>query len=193
MCVVHPMDRGLLPGKKKTRTRQRTQLTTLYKVIIETVQQRGSRTAVTTLLDQAMLVLKASNDLNEELTRNPANANEEYQKQSQKQLNYVKGLAETKEMVDEYLRERRGEAPSVSGSQIHPPANQRIFTSSRAPSSHVSTHHSSTESFIPNYQLSVLEEDVESHYSEARVREPASDDWVNDYKAVRNAGDPITR
>ena len=61
-----------LEEKQKTRTGQRTQLTTLYKVIEKTVQERGSRTAVTTLLDQATLVLKASNDLNDELVLNPA-------------------------------------------------------------------------------------------------------------------------
>ncbi|XP_046452741.1 uncharacterized protein LOC124200515 [Daphnia pulex] len=73
----------------------RTQLNTFFKVINETVQQRGSRTDVTTLLDQASSVMKASNALNDD-----------YEKQFQRQLNYVKSLADTKEIVDEYLRER---------------------------------------------------------------------------------------
>lgn len=148
----------------------RTQLTTFFKVINETVQQRDSRIAVTTLLDQASSVMKASNALNDELELNLAN-NEDYQKQFQKQLNYERSLAETKEIEDEYLRERMGEATSVISNQIH----QQVVTPSRTPSTHVSSQHShNSHIVVPDYQLSVL-------------------DWIEDYTAGRRAGEPITR
>ena len=91
---------------------------TLQAEIQDIITQKGSRTSLSTFLEQAKKILSTSQDLHEKLSDEIVNE-AEAQAQFSKQLTYVKKVADTEEMVNNYFEERKNDAASVVASHAH--------------------------------------------------------------------------
>ena len=171
---LEPSDEEVEAWKKK-RTRCRSQVTQLCKEIQDIITQKGSRTSLSTFLEQAKKILSTSQDLHEKLSDEIVNE-AEAQAQFSKQLTYVKKVADTEEMVNNYFVERKNDAASVVASHTH------TLAASVKGSQALNQHLEADEVDDDSAQAGVRKWREESR--QAR-RLAAPDDWIDEYRAGR--------
>ena len=147
---------------------------TLQAEIQDIITQKGSRTSLSTFLEQAKKIL-SSQDLHEKLSDEIVNE-AEAQAQFSKQLTYVKKVADTEEMVNNYFVERKNDAASVVASHTH------TLAASVKGRQALNQHLEADEVDDDSAQAGVRKWREESR--QAR-RLAAPDDWIDEYRAGR--------